>query len=422
MPIKNLPLLSALAAICLSFSPAGQAAPTDSELESVGERYLELASEAFGASLNEALVMQNAVQAFLASPSEASLQTAKNSWTEARKPYAEIEAFRFGNVIIDDWEPQLNAWPLDEGFIDYVDHTNYFYELGNPVGQANLIANTSLSFGPQTLDLTDLNSELLASLNELGGTEANVATGWHAIEFLLWGQDLNGTGPGAGNRPITDFALDTTECTNGNCDRRRDYLQSVTELLIEDLEWVITQWDATSADSYSNEFSALYAKEQLRRILFGVGSLSLGELAGERMKVALYANSPEDEHDCFSDNTHFTLLHDQIGISNVLMGQSNFTRNLSSGLSVVELLEKHDPALAVELTAALNSTTQIIGLIVDSAQSGVAFDQLISFGNSEGTAMIQNAIDALVVQTRAIEASAIALGLTSLAANTEGHF
>lgn len=209
---------------------------------------------------------------------------------------------------------------------------------------------------------------------------------------------------------------------NGNCDRRRTYLRAVTELLIEDLEWVIEQWDVESSTSYSTEFSALNAKEQLRRILFGAGSLSLGELAGERMKVALFANSPEDEHDCFSDNTHFTLLHDQIGIANVLMGQSSFASELTRGTSVIGLLEKYDSDLAAELTAALNNSTEIIRLLSDSAEAGVAFDQLISPGNPEGAAMIQNAIDALVVQTRGIEAAAIALGLTSLAANTEGHF
>lgn len=422
MPIIKLPHLIAYAAISVLFSATIQAAPTDTELEAVGARYLEHASKAFSASLSEALVMQNTVTAFLASPSAASLQAARDSWTQARKPYAEIEAFRFGNPVVDNWEPQLNSWPIDEGFIDYVDQSSYFYELGNPVGQANLIANTSLSIGPRTLDLTDLNAALLASLNELGGTEANVATGWHAIEFLLWGQDLNGTGPGAGNRASTDFALDAARCTNGNCDRRRDYLLAVTQLLVEDLKWIITQWDTTATGSYGNEFADLHAKEQLRRILFSVGSLSLGELAGERMKVALYANSPEDEHDCFSDNTHFTLLHDQIGISNVLMGQSKFAGNLGHGLSIVVLLKQYEPALAKKLTAALNNTTYTIGLIVDSAQSGVAFDQLISPGNTKGAAMIQNAVDALVIQTRVIEASAIALGLNSLAPNTEGHF
>ena len=398
------------------------AQPSEDQLEAVGERYIELAAASFSAALNEARFMRDAIDAFLSNPNDATLATAKAHWTEARKPYAEIEAFRFGNLIIDDWEPQLNAWPLDEGFIDYVDNSNYFYELGNPVGQANLIANTSLSYGPQTLDLTDLNADLLASLNELGGTEANVATGWHAIEFLLWGQDLNGTGPGAGNRPATDFALNDADCTNENCDRRRTYLKSVTDLLIADLEWVIGQWDYGIAESYANEFAALPAQEQLRRILFGAGSLSLGELAGERMKVALFANSPEDEHDCFSDNTHFTLLHDQIGIANVLTGQSSFSAELSQGISILELLSEYDAALALEMETALNNSTQAIQLISDSAASGVAFDQLIAPANSEGQALVQAAIDALVIQTRSIEAAALTLGLTSLAANTEGHF
>lgn len=410
----------AFAALIVSFNLFAQ--PSDTELNAVGERYIELASASFSAALIEARLMQDSIDAFLDSPNSATLSTARESWTEARKPYAEIEAFRFGNLIIDDWEPQLNAWPLDEGFIDYVDNSNYFYELGNPVGQANLIANTSLSFGPQTLDLSDLSADLLASLNELGGTEANVATGWHAIEFLLWGQDLNGTDPGAGNRPFTDFSLNEADCTNGNCDRRRTYLQSVTDLLITDLEWVIGQWDRGLTESYANEFAALPAKEQLRRILFGAGSLSLGELAGERMKVALFANSPEDEHDCFSDNTHFTLLHDQIGIANVLLGQSSFSDELNQGISILELLAEYDAALAAEMEAALNNSTQTIQLISDSAEAGVAFDQLIAPGNSEGQAMVQAAIDALVVQTRTIESAALALGLTSLAANTEGHF
>ncbi len=403
-------------------SASALAVPTDEELAAVGERYLALAHASFSAAQIESKVLQQAVYEFLDAPTEENLTKAKMAWSEARKPYAEIEAFRFGNLPIDDWEPQLNAWPLDEGFIDYVDQSQYFYELGNPVGQANLIANTRLSFGPQELDLSELTPDLLASLNELGGTEANVATGWHAIEFLLWGQDLNGTNPGAGNRPVTDFALIETDCTNGNCDRRREYLKATTDLLVADMQVGVDFWDADIESNYHKEFVALPAREQLRRILFGVGSLSLGELAGERMKVALYANSPEDEHDCFSDNTHTTLLHDQIGIANVLNGRSDFVDELDQGISVMELLDQQDPALARDLQNALQHTTEIIGRISQSADAGIAFDQLIAPGNAEGAAMIQQAIDALVAQTRLIEAAATALGLSSLAANTEGHF
>jgi putative iron-regulated protein len=67
------------------------------------------------------------------------------------------------------------------------------------------------------IDATNITPSLLAeTLHEADGVEANVATGYHAIEFLLWGQDLNGHGVGAGNRPWTDYAAQDI-CTNDNC-------------------------------------------------------------------------------------------------------------------------------------------------------------------------------------------------------------
>ena len=78
---------------------------------------------------------------------------------------------------------------------------------------------------------------LIADLNEVGGSEANVASGYHAIEFLLWGQDLNGTNAGAGERPYTDYVVGEG-CSNGNCARRAEYLQAASSLLIQDLAWM----------------------------------------------------------------------------------------------------------------------------------------------------------------------------------------
>ena len=78
----------------------------------------------------------------------------------------------------------------------------------NTLYTANVIANTSIEINGETVDATKITPEFLSgTLQEAGGIEANVATGYHAIEFLLWGQDLNGTGPGAGNRPYTDYDL-----------------------------------------------------------------------------------------------------------------------------------------------------------------------------------------------------------------------
>ena len=143
------------------------------------------------------------------------------------------------------------------------------------------------------------------TLQEAEGNEANVATGYHAIEFLLWGQDLNGTGPGAGARPATDF--DTANCTGGNCDRRGQYLAAASDLLVSDLEEMVAAWSEGGAAR--TELATL----GVPAILTGMGSLSFGEVAGERMKLGLLLHDPEEEHDCFSDNTHISHLYDAVG-------------------------------------------------------------------------------------------------------------
>ena len=126
-----------------------------------------------------------------------------------------------------------------------------------------------------------------------------MATGYHAIEFLLWGQDLHGTGPGAGERPYTDY--DTANCTGGNCDRRAQYLAAASDLLVSDLEEMVGNWKADGAARKGLVDGE--PKAGLSTILTGMGSLSYGELAGERMKLGLLLHDPEEEHDCFSDNT-----------------------------------------------------------------------------------------------------------------------
>ena len=63
-------------------------------------------------------------------------------------PYQQTEGFRFGNAIVDDWEGKVNAWPLDEGLIDYVDAALYGEESEeNPLYTANVIANPELRIG-----------------------------------------------------------------------------------------------------------------------------------------------------------------------------------------------------------------------------------------------------------------------------------
>ncbi len=193
-----------LMAVALS----GQAAAAAADKAAVLTTYADIAEAGYADSLTTAKTLQQAVEALIAQPSEAAMKAARQAWIAARVPYMQTEVFRFGNTIVDDWEGKVNAWPLDEGLIDYVDTASYGTESDeNPGYAADLIANPKLTIGGETIDATVITPALLQDkLQELAGIEANVATGYHAVEFLLWGQDLNGTGPGAGNRPWSDYA------------------------------------------------------------------------------------------------------------------------------------------------------------------------------------------------------------------------
>ncbi|TFF41234.1 imelysin family protein [Pseudomonas sp. RIT623] len=411
------PQAQAPAAASTSATPG---AVDEAAAKAVVKHYAEMVHAVYSDSLSTAKQLQSAVEAFLAKPDDQTLKAAKDAWAAARVPYLQSEVFRFGNTIIDDWEGQVNAWPLDEGLIDYVDKS-YEHALGNPAANANIIANTEIQVGEDKIDVKDITPEKLATLNELGGSEANVATGYHAIEFLLWGQDLNGTGPGAGNRPASDY-LEGKGATGGHNDRRRAYLKAVTDLLVKDLEEMVGNWAPNVADNYRATLENEPGNDGLRKMLFGMGSLSLGELAGERMKVSLEANSPEDEHDCFSDNTHYSHFYDAKGIRNVYLGE--YTRvdgSKLSGPSLSSLVAKADPATDATLKADLEATEAKIQVIVDHALKGEHYDQLIAADNAAGNQIVRDAIASLVKQTGAIEQAAGKLGISNLNPDNADH-
>lgn len=391
---------------------------------SVVTHYADLAHATYEDALITARALDEATDRLIANPTEANLKAAKEAWLASRVPYQQSEVFRFGNAIVDDWEGQLNAWPLDEGLIDYVKADDYQHELGNAGATANIVASNSINVGGETLDVATLTPELLADLNEVGGSEANVATGYHAVEFLLWGQDLHGFEGGAGERPVTDYAKGN-DCTNGNCERRAQYLDAVTDLLVDDLEWMVAQWAPGSSDNYRSQLTSANADEGIQKMLFGMGSLSLGELAGERMKVALEANSYEDEHDCFSDNTHNSHYYNGQGIQNVYTGTyRRVDGSVVSGPSLSDLVEQTNPELDARLNRQLDASMEALALMkarAESSQNPMAFDTMIAPGNAEGTRIVNGAIMALVEQTGSIEQAARQLGIEALSPDDAGH-
>ena len=372
--------------------------------------YSNIAEAKYKDALTLAKHMHNSIEEFMKDTNESNFKKVKDSWLLARTIYQQTEVFRFGNPIVDDWEGKVNAWPLDEGLIDYVDNTNY-YPSENDFSNFNVIANRKLKVEGELIDASVINANLLSSkLHEIGGNEANVAIGYHAIEFLLWGQDLNGTQKGSGNRSYTDFNL--KNCTNNNCDRRREYLLAASQLLIKDLQYIQSVWSSEG----QARLDLLNDKENgIKRILIGMGSLSYGELAGERMKLGLMLHDPEEEHDCFSDNTHNSHYYNVVGIKNVFLGEyKTIDEKVVSGPSISSLLSSADNALNKKTKKSINKTLKSMKKIVKSANGGKTYDMLIAEGNEKGNKLIQNAVDSLIKQSKNIELAAIALNINNL--------
>lgn len=375
-------ILAIAAVSALLAAACGSSGPSDETMEDAVETYARGVHAAYSASLASAQDMDDAIHTFLDNPTPATLEGAKRAWLIARDDYGPTEAFRFYGGPIDDEETGteglINAWPLDEGYIDYVE--------GNPT--AGIIND------PGTYPTID--ADLIVSLNEVGG-EANVSTGWHAIEFLLWGQDLTGDGPGA--RPVSDYT------TADNADRRATYLAVATHQLVDHLQELVDAW-APGGGNYRAEFEALDAAEALRLAITGAGELSRGELAGERMNVAYEARSQEDEHSCFSDNTHADIIGNAVGVAMVL--EADYPLGVT-GTSILDVVAEADAELADQLRAELAAS------IVATKAIPAPFDQHLTEDVSDddpGRSSVLAAIELLEDQTDTIVAAADAIGVT----------
>lgn len=400
-----------------------------------------IAYASYGDSLITAVSLRNSLQAFVDAPSQDTLNDVKIAWVESREPYLQTEVYRFrvgpidalnnAGTIGDEGdgpEGQINAWPLGEAIIDYV--ANTVDGDPNPENASsttdiddNIIAD-STNFPTITIDVLKDNFEL-------NGDERNVTSGYHAVEFLLWGQDLNldgeGTGPrdtSPGSRPVSDyFHVDNGNvgaCTSGEgngaddsiCQRRADYLLASADLLIEDLQRMVDAWSPSIEDNHYQTFIA-GGDVSLAKILEGMGRLGFGELAGERIRIALVTNSQEDEHSCFSDNTHRDIYLDALGIQNAYTGKYvKIDGQVVEGAGIDDLLAVEGfPELANTMRASLEDTMVKVGVIDVRAKSGVPFDNQIQEGLNEPN--ITAAINALVAQTSVIEDTIEALEVTT---------
>lgn len=360
-----------------ALASAQPAAPTQQHLlRPVLLHHAALIHASYADTLTLARRLQQAVGHFTHSPSAAALAGARQAWLQARERYALTEAFRFYGGPIDGAdgpEPRLNGWPVDETYMEA------------------LIARRKQPIAKRTL----------SALNTRDGEE-NVATGWHAIEYLLWGQDLSAEGPG--ERPHTDYLDGRAE----HADRRRLYLVTVTALLVDDLAWLERAW-TPNRRNYRRRFEQ-GGQEALRGLIVGLGSLSRAELAGERLEVPLASRDQEDEQSCFSDSTHRDIIGNARGIQNVWLGRYvELDGKRLEGPALQELVAAIDPALAERLTAQINASLQAAEAIQPP------FDrEILGGGDAPGRQRIKQVIDALLRQSASLVEAARVLGIHKL--------
>ena len=338
--------------------------------------YAVIAEEAYRDSVSTAEALQAAVNALVDKPSAATLEAAKSAWLAAREPYLQTEVYRFYEGPIDHEkhgvEGLLNAWPMDENFVDYTRDA-----------KANVI-HSGLINNPDF----PLTEEAIEAKNELGG-EKNVATGYHAIEFLLWGQDTRDDGPG--DRPFTDYITDGSG-TQRNQERRGAYLKVTAGLLVKHLRQVHAQWKVDG--DYRKAFTSGPPEAAILKMLTGMIVLAGFETGGERLQAALDSQDREDEHSCFSDNTHRDMIQDIQGIQNVFLGSFS---GRTPGVGVKDVIATLDSTMASRIG------TQIVDALAKANALIVPFESEIAPGNSAGHARVGGLIASLKTLERSLE-------------------
>ncbi len=406
----NKVLLNGFALSTLAALAACNSEPDDfNTADHIADNHADIAFAAYSDSKAAALVLQQSVNTFIAAPTEDNLLAAKAAYKTIRAPYQQSEIMRFDSMItvgknldadggpasVDEWEGQVNAWPLDENHINII------------------IAGSE-----------DINVELLLSQNGADDNDANVTTGIHAVEFMLWGSDLNGTEAGSGERPASDFAIDGM-CADSDCERRAQYLSAATDLLVDDLTIMTAEWSPTAkTTSGTLAYNFLNSPLALDYMVGSMITMATDELASARMGSGLGLGDPEEEHDCFSDLSHLAIYHNFQGVKNAFYGTYQSATYSISGANLAVLVKGKNIATFDNVDAAL---TSIEGKMVQILEAGereenpVKFDQIIGQpSNGVERLIAESAVTELIAFDTELELMAEVLALKNIDTEFDG--
>jgi len=381
----------------------------ENTIEHIANNHADIAYAAYSDSKTAALVLQENVNTFIAAPSEDNLLAAKAAYKAIRAPYQQSEIMRFDSMItvgkhldsdggpasVDEWEGQVNAWPLDENHI------------------ITIIA------GSEAIDV-----ELLLSQNGADDNDANVTTGIHAVEFMLWGSDLNGTEAGSGERPASDFAVDGT-CVDSECERRAQYLKAATDLLVEDLKLMTNEWSpAAKITSGTLAFNFINSPLAIDYMVGSMITMATDELASARMGSGLGLGDPEEEHDCFSDLSHLAIYHNFQGVKNAFYGTYHSATHNISGANLSVLVSSKNVATYEAVDIALTSIEAKMALLLAAGErenNPIKFDQIIGQSSNGVERLIaENAVTELIALDTELELMAEVLALENIDTEFDG--
>jgi len=398
-------LIFAIVASLVSIIAACGGSSRDSSVdrEAIKTNYVDMAYAAYTDSLTTATALQSSIDTFIADPTDANLASAKAAYKQARIPYQQSEIMRWDTAItvnadlggnggpssVDDWEGQVNAWPLDENHIVEIIQSD-----------------------------VDITIALLLAQNGADDNEANVTTGVHAIEFMLWGEDTNGVNPGAGERPATDFANDGS-CVDAYCARRASYLKAAADLLVADLTEMQSEWQPESKTAQGTlAYNFLNSDTALDYILGSMRAMATDELASARMSSGLELGDPEEEHDCFSDLSHVAIYYNFQGVRNAFYGHYGDV----SGPSLADLIQERDLVTFTLLDQAFDDIEQKMAQILELGErdtNPIRFDQIIGqSANGSERLLAESAVDELIALDTQFNAVKELLSLTEI--DTDG--
>lgn len=248
------------------------------------------------ASKSDALY--NSIVALQATPTDANLTAARQSWKDMRAVWERCEGFLFGPVDDDNYDPYMDTWPTD-----YVQMDSLLNSSGSLT--LNAIQNITLSL-----------------------------RGFHPLEYILFGQ--NGTRTAAG---ITA--------------RQKEYMSSLATDLRNNCHALADAWEPTKG-AYGVQITVTgeRAKYATRREVFLAmvdGLIEICEEVGEgKMEEPFVEKNPQKVESPYSGNSVTDFRNNIVGLQNVYLG-----RYTADGAGLNDIVAMSNAALDNKLQAQI---------------------------------------------------------------------